>query len=239
MVFISIRGLLPALLLALLVTASAQSFAARPFVTDDARLTNAESCQLESWSRAYKTSHEFWMLPACNLTGNVEITAGTGRATNAGQATTHDFILQGKTLLRELTTNGWGWGLAIGKVNHPDISPGPNLLGNTYAYIPVSVSTHDDKVIFHTNVGLLKDKATGENRTTWGAGVELQASPRVLLIAESFGDNKNNPYWQMGARYAIVPHLFQLDTTIGRQFNGGVETRWISFGLRLTPEKLF
>jgi hypothetical protein len=43
----------------------------------------------------------------------------------------------------------------------------------------------------------------------------------------------------MGARYAIVPNLFQLDTTIGRQFNGGIETRWISFGLRLTPEKLF
>mgnify|MGYP000311272987 CR=1 FL=1 len=54
-----------------------------------------------------------------------------------------------------------------------------------------------------------------------------------------FGDNKNNPYWQLGARYSVVPNFFQIDATTGRQFNGGVETRWISFGLRITPEKLF
>lgn len=227
------------LIMALVMTASTCSYAARPFVTDDARLTNAESCQLESWSRKYKTSHEFWVLPACNFAGNFEITAGAGKATTAGQASTHDFILQGKTLFRELSTNGWGWGLAFGRVNHPDISPGPNLLGNTYANIPVSFSTHNDQVIFHTNVGWLKDKATGEHRATWGLGSEVQATPRILLIAESFGDHQNKPYWQIGARYAIVPNLFQIDTTIGRQFNGAVDTRWISFGLRITPDKMF
>jgi hypothetical protein len=226
-------------LVVLWLTASTHSFAARPFVTDDARMTNAESCQLESWSRAYKTSNEFWVLPACNFTGGFEVTAGAGTATHLGQAATKDFVLQGKTLFRELTTNGWGWGLAVGKVSHPDIAPGPNLLGNTYAYIPVSCSTHNDKVIFHTNVGWLKDKATSENRATWGGGAELQATPRILLITESFGDNKNNPYWQLGARYSVVPNFFQIDATTGRQFNGGVETRWISFGLRITPEKLF
>ena len=227
------------LILALVMTASTCSYAARPFVTDDARLTNAESCQLESWSRSYKTSHEFWVLPACNVAGNFEVTAGTGTATSSGQASTNDFILQGKTLFRELSPNGWGWGLAFGKVNHPDISPGPNLLGNTYAYIPVSFSTNNDQVIFHTNVGWLRDKATGEHRATWGLGSEIQATPRLLLIAESFGDHQNNPYWQIGARYAIVPNLFQIDTTIGRQFNGSMETRWISFGLRITPDKMF
>ena len=140
--------------------ASTCSYAARPFVTDDARLTNAESCQLESWSRSYKTSHEFWVLPACNVAGNFEVTAGTGTATSPGQSSTNDSILQGKTLFRELSTNGWGWGLAFGRVNHR-------------------------------------------------------------------------------ARYAIVPNLFQIDTTIGRQFNGSMETRWISFGLRITPDKMF
>lgn len=224
---------------ALLVVMSGHSFAARPFVTDDARLTNAESCQLESWSRSYKNSNEFWALPACNITGNFELTAGGGTATNAGEPSTKDFIVQGKTLFRELSTNDWGWGLAIGTVNHPHIAPGPNLLGNTYAYIPVSFSTHNDKVIFHTNVGWLRDKATNENRATWGVGAEMQASQRILLIAESFGDNQANPYWQMGARYSVIPNLFQLDTTIGQQFNGTANMRWISFGLRITPEKIF
>jgi hypothetical protein len=223
----------------LLAAISGQSIAARPFVTDDARLTNAESCQLESWSRSYKNSNEFWVLPACNITGNFEITAGSGNATNTDLPATSDFILQGKTLFRELTTNGWGWGLAIGKVNHPNVAPGPNLLGNTYAYIPISFSTLNDKVIFHTNVGWLKDKATQTHRATWGVGAEIQASQRILLIAESFGDNQVKPYWQMGARYAVVPQLFQIDTTIGQQFNGTIDTRWISFGIRLTPERIF
>jgi len=227
------------LTLVLLTAWSGHSFAARPFVTDDARLTNAKSCQLESWSRAYKSSNEFWVLPACNITGNFEITAGSGVATNVGQPSTNDFILQGKTLFRELTTNGWGWGLALGRVNHPDIAPGPNLLGNTYAYIPISLSTNNDKAIFHTNVGWLKDKATHAHRATWGLGAEIQASPRILLIAESFGDHKTKPYWQIGARYSVIPNFFQLDTTMGQQFNGTTETRWISFGLRLTPEKIF
>ncbi len=53
--------------------------AARPFVTDDARLTTAGSCQLESWTRFYADSTEVWALPACNPTGNLELTLGVGK----------------------------------------------------------------------------------------------------------------------------------------------------------------
>lgn len=140
--------------LALLISTS--SFAARPFMTDDARLTTAESCQLESWTRIYKNSTENWTLPACNPTGNFEITAGGGHTKNAGEPATNDYALQGKTLFRDLTKNSYGWGLAVGRVNHPSSIPGPNSMGNTYAYIPVSISTMDDKVIYHTNVGWLR-----------------------------------------------------------------------------------
>ena len=31
-------------------------------------------------------------------------------------------------------------GFAVGTIRHPEINPGPNMLGNTYAYIPLSVS---------------------------------------------------------------------------------------------------
>jgi hypothetical protein len=213
--------------------------AARPFVTDDARLTNTESCQVESWSRVYKDSTEIWALPACNLTGNFEITVGLGIAKPKDTVSTQDYLIQAKSLGRELTTNGWGWGIAIGRVNHPDVTPGPNLMGNSYAYIPISVSTLNDRVIYHVNVGWLKDKATQDNRSTFGVGAEIQATNRLLLIAESFGDSKSNPYWQTGIRYSIIPNLFQVDTTFGRQVNGGTNTRWISFGLRYTPNSIF
>ena len=67
--------------LAMLIAVPAGSaWSARPFVTDDARLTTAGSCQLETWTRMYRDSTEFWALPACNPGGNLELTAGGGQA---------------------------------------------------------------------------------------------------------------------------------------------------------------
>jgi hypothetical protein len=97
----------------------------------------------------------------------------------------------------------------------------------------------NDRVIYHVNMGWLKDNATQENRKTFGLGTEIQATNRLLMIAETFGDNKSTPYWQTGFRYSIIPNLFQVDTTIGRQISGDLNTRWISFGLRYTPNSIF
>jgi hypothetical protein len=104
------------------------AFAARPFVTDDARLTAAGSCQIESWMRIDPDSKELWALPACNPTGNLEFTFGAGRARHSDEPPANDYVLQLKTLFRPLETNGWGWGLAVGTIRHPEINPGPNML---------------------------------------------------------------------------------------------------------------
>jgi hypothetical protein len=215
------------------------AWAARPFVTDDARLTNAHSCQLEVWTRIYPDSREFWALPACNPSGNLELTVGAGHARTDGENPTNDYVFQLKTLFRPLKPNDWGIGLAAGTVNHPEITPGPNLLGNIYAYVPLSVSFHDDSVIIHINGGWLRDKDSGTNKMTWGLGGEFRVMPRLLAIAEVFGDNQENPYFQVGARFAIVPDRIQVDATLGQQFSGPSDERWISFGLRLTPGPLF
>lgn len=217
----------------------ANANAARPFVTDDARLTNDNSCQLESWVRHYKQSDEVWALPACNFGGNFEVTAGGGQAQSVGSEQTTDYVLQAKTLFRPLTVNDWGWGLAVGTVRHPSINPGPNLLGNSYFYLPASLSLMSDVVIVHSNVGMLRDTQTGLYSGTWGLGGEFKVTPRLLGIAEAFGDHRNKPYWQLGGRYAVVPDRVQVDATIGEQFVQGQSTRWISFGLRLTPDRLF
>lgn len=214
-------------------------WAARPFVTDDARLTTAGSCQLESWVRIYPDSREIWALPACNPGGNFEITAGGGRARNTGEEATNDYVFQAKTLFRALETNNWGWGMAVGAVRHPEINPGPNLLGNTYAYIPFSASFRDDAIVMHGNLGWLHDRASRHDNVTWGLGGEFQLAPRLAAIAETFGDHRSQPYWQAGARFFVVPDRFQIDTTIGQQLNGPHSGRWLSVGLRLTPDRLF
>jgi len=212
---------------------------ARPFVTDDARLTTAGSCQLESWTRLYPQSRELWLLPACNPGGNLEITAGMGAARGDGQSRSNDYVLQAKTLFKALETNDWGWGLAVGQVSHPSINPGPNLLGNTYAYVPVSVSLLDDRLVLHGNLGWLRDKASRQHRLTWGVGGELAIDSRSSVIAEMFGDDRERPLWQTGIRFFVVPERVQVDATVGRQLDGGRDGQWFSLGLRLTPARMF
>lgn len=214
--------------------------AARPFVTDDARLTTSGSCQLESWTRVYRTSTELWALPACNPGGNLELTVGGGTAKLADEyGRSSDYVFQLKTLAKTLEPNGWGAGIALGTIRHPEVNPGPNLLGNSYVYLPVSVSFADNWLVMHTNVGWLRDKATRASQTTWGIGAELTATARWTLIAETFGNTQDTPYWQAGVRYNVIPGLFQLDTTAGRRYGSERDAQWLSFGLRVTPDKLF
>lgn len=215
-------------------------WAARPFVTDDARLTTAGSCQVESWTRVYADSREFWALPACNPTGNLEFTLGGGRAWPEGGPSTVDEVFQLKTLFKPPAVNDWSLGLAVGTVRHPEIHPGPNQLGNTYAYLPLSWSLRDDRVVLHANLGWLRDKASGRDSQTWGVGAEFQlGSPRLALVAETFGDDRNRPWWQTGVRWFWVPNLLQLDATVGQQAGGDTASRWLSLGLRWTPARLF
>lgn len=215
------------------------TFAARPFVTDDARLTTGGSCQLESWMRLYPNSKELWALPACNPTGNLEFTFGGGRERSQGEQATDDYVFQIKTLFRPLDTNGWGVGFAAGTIRHPKINPGPNMLGNTYAYIPLSISLNDDKAIVHANIGWLKDKASDLNSASWGIGGEFKLHSKLLGIAETYGDNRGMSYGQIGVRYSVIPDLFQVDATFGQQLSGLGDSNWVSFGIRYTPQKLF
>lgn len=226
-------------LLLLLVQVPAE--AARPFVTDDARLTTAGSCQVESWTRFYADSTEVWALPACNPGGNLELTLGGGHAhyREASLPGSEDYVVQAKALVKSLDTNGWGWGAAIGTVRHPKVNPGPNLLGNTYVYFPFSASFADDHVVMHLNAGWLRDRAMSRDRLTWGMGSEINATKRLTIVAESFGDNEAHSYWQTGLRYAIIPGLLQIDGTVGRQTGTDQGNRWISFGVRYTPASLF
>ncbi len=47
----------------------APAHAARPMYTDDARIVDPKSCQVESWIRFNRDSTEYWALPACNPLG--------------------------------------------------------------------------------------------------------------------------------------------------------------------------
>lgn len=223
----------------LLFLISPLAHAARPFMTDDARITTAQSCQLESWMRVSPKSSELWALPACNPVGNLEITAGGGHFRYDDIPSNNDYILQGKAMIKTLETNSYGVGLAVGKIHHPGSVAGPNSFGNNYAYMPVTFSFIDDRALVHTNLGWLRDRETRRDNLTWGVGAEYAFTKRISMMTETFGDNRNRPFWQAGIRTFLVPDRVQIDGTIGNQWNGQKDARWFSIGIRLTPDQLF
>ena len=209
--------------------------AARPMATDDARIVDDKSCQLETWLKANRGSDEYWALPSCNFSGNFELAVGTAVTRQNGRGETSDLLVQGKTLFRTLEPNGWAWGLVGGTASHPDVSR--KMLGDVYAYVPATFSFRDDRVLVHTNLGWIQDRLAKRHAMTWGVGSEIEMTPNTWLIAESYGENQGRPFYQLGLRHWLVYNRVQLDATYGNRSNGG--ENWFSIGLRLlTPRFL-
>jgi len=218
----------------LLLVAQA-SHAARPMTTDDARLTDAGACQVESWVHIHGSQREIWALPACNPGGNFELTFGGALSFSGTRQERGAQVIQGKTLVKPLASNGYGIGIAAGYATQP----GSAHSGHPYFYVPVSFSLADDLAVIHTNLGYTRERENHESRLTWGIGGEIQLSGRNYLIAETYGQNKGSPFFQVGLRHWIVPNHVQIDTTVGSRFGQFSEERWISIGLRLISPTLF
>jgi hypothetical protein len=214
----------------LLLAATAPAFAARPMITDDARIVDAQSCQVESWLRRNRDhSTELWALPGCNPGGDAEITLGGGWQRSEGETRNTDRVLQAKTLWRTLQgDSAWAWGTALGAVDRPQA-------GGTdfYGYLPLTVKLVGERLFLHANLGLRRDGAERRNVTTSGLALEGQWSPRVWLVGETFVQDRGRPLYQLGVRFWVVPDRVQVDTTYGDRTGAGGNERWVSVGLRL------
>ena len=171
-----VRELLPLTWLSLGLASTA--WAARPLNTDDARIVDADSCQVESWVRRNQNSTEYWALPGCNFTGNLELTAGGARTSEAVGAPLTRTVFQGKTILKPLEKNGWGLGLAAGTLQR---AQGGVASRDFYAYVPTSLSFADDRWIVHTNVGWLRDQSAKRDFATWGVAVERELDRKSVV----------------------------------------------------------
>lgn len=206
---------------------------ARPMMTDDARLVDPKACQVESWVRTNKGSREYWALPACNFTGNLELTLGGAQTRSATGSDTTDIVFQGKTLFKPLDTNGYGIGFAAGYAAHPAAHADRQLLGDPYFYVPMSFSFRNDDLVIHSNLGALRSREKQAIKPTWGLGAEWRLNQQLFLIGEAFGQSDGRPSAQAGVRFWIVPNHIQIDATYGNRLESADNRRWFSLGLRL------
>ena len=196
---------------ALFLAAPALCEAARPFITDDARVVDPEHCQIETFYKEQRASsgHEFWFLPACNRLG-VEMTLGGNRVEGD-----NNLIVQGKKLLKPLETNGYGLAFSVGAIG-----------SDPYVNGIASFSFLQDWSVIHTNFGYF------ENRPTWGIGLEqLVLPPRLYGILETYGERGEKPTLHGGVRLWLIPNRLQVDSTYGTQQSDPVR-RFFTVGLR-------
>ena len=213
---------------------AANAEAARPMYTDDARIVDPGSCQVESWIRDNRDSTEYWALPACNPLGLLELTYGGAGTRFDGESTVFtDNILQAKSIFKPLEANGWGWGVALGTDRHLHRDAANGWPGDVYAYIPASFSFNDDAQVLHLNAGFVNRRDIDKYVGTWGIGAEIQVREELYFIPEVYGNDRGRPFVQVGMRYWIVKDRVQMDATVGNRLDSNTEERWFSLGLRV------
>ena len=221
------------LLLSVLAFSALSAHAARPFVTDDARIVDPRGCQIETYYKHQREFHEneFWFLPACNPWGSVELTLGGNWIDSTRPGDSRSVILQGKTLLKALETNGAGFALTLGIAQ---VSPVQSAsVTNPYVNGIGSFSFFDDRAVLHANLGAVRDNQVHLTKGTWGLGAEiLILAPRLYGILEAYGQRLEKPTLHGGLRIWIVPNRVQIDSTIGSQHATPFDRRFGTVGLR-------
>lgn len=218
-----------------LALVSLPAFAARPFVTDDARIVDPGGCQIETFVKKQRNFGEFeaWFLPGCNPGGNLELTVGGLNIQNDAEGRGSTLIAQGKTVLRSLQTNGYGIAATLGAIRRRPFAADAASNWSPFVNLISSLSRRDDALVIHVNAGVLDDRNTGVTRPTWGLGGEILVAPRLYAIVESYGQKGDKASQQIGIRYWVVPQRLQLDSTLGSQSGGPPARNWMTVGLRL------
>jgi hypothetical protein len=201
--------------------------------TDDASLTTAGACQIESWFQYSERTTEYWAVPACNPGGNFEWTAGIARFEPEDAAGTTELQVQAKTLVQPVAPGKPGIGLAFGAQGVIDSAHDDEALTQLYAYIPASVAFAGDRSLIHANLGWHRDRVLNINSTTWGLAGVFAATTNSSVFGELYGDDRVHPFVQTGLTRAFAEGLVHLDLTVGRQLGGTTDSTFASLGLNL------
>lgn len=201
-------------------------FAAQPYVTDDARILAPDTCQFEAGKQGGPGGGEVWLLPACNLYADTEITVGLTRFTNAPRR----YVVQGKGLWRPYAEGrtGYGWVAGVEAGSRAN----SRAISRYYTSFLASRAFDRERLSVHLNFGFARDQDERRNTATWATAAEYALLPRVAVIAELYGENHGHPFHQAGVRLAFVPDRLEFDVTAGGRNGERGTTRFWAVGLR-------
>jgi|GEM_PF-313166 len=205
-----------------------QAQAGRPMIVDDVGIVGANDCQLESWAYNNTSGTEYWVLPACNINGNLEIAVGAARMVGAHHNASVA-VLQGKTLFKPLAGSGWGAGLVFGT----QTVSGYGGFGDLFATVSVSFAYQNSAILVHINAGFVHARSSHCTHGTWVVGLEAALTGRATFTVETVGQQGGKPIVQVGTKYWLTKDRVQLDAKYGNRIGHCGSDRIFTLGVVL------
>jgi len=181
------------------------------------------------------------VLPVCTPIDNLELSAGFIAVWDDGADGHFEYVLQAKTLVKPLESNDWGAGLVAGLGRDPALASTAEQVASVYAYVPLSRSFADDRIVLHQNTGWLWQRGAGRGRhaVTWAGRGEVVLRRHLLVVGELYGAEGGAGVpaeFQTGVRAFARPGRVQLDLSYGGLIRTGRDGAGWTIGLTLiTP----
>ena len=211
-----------------LATAGVGAQAGRPLSTEDAATLEDKACQVEAWVDRSRDETRAWVVPACNFGGGIEWQAGFARARVDGESAFSESYVQGKKTIVQATEGGAGFGIVAGLARFVRRETHRGY-EDPYALVPVTWMPAAATAV-HFNLGWTRDREAKSDATLWGIAGEHAITPRVALVAEAFGTDRERPFGRIGARVNAGKGLDFDFTLVGRS-GGSSADRYVSIGL--------
>lgn len=215
--------------------------AARPMITDDARVVDRHSCQLETWGVISKDISEYWAIPGCNLIFDIEMSVGAMFSNSPPDSSDkskfggRQFIIGAKRVFSDLENDGYALGVALGNAYNFKRS---KYRHDHYIYMPFSLAFFDNALLLHSNVGYkLYRNLDNKHIYNLGLGLEQQINAPLWVLGEIFYERFDRLKYQLGLRIWLVQDKIQLDATYGNAFSG--RDGFVSIGLRFLGPQMF
>jgi hypothetical protein len=246
--FSHISSLYAALLALLAIALPSDSLAVRPFVTDDARVLDEHTMQIETSVRYDKDVFTNLNLVAVSPKTNWELTMGFSDGFFLDRESNRSFsivgpLIQAKYLVWPAKPNKYP-GLAFAAGAAPPWGKGDfrQERWSEFAYLASTQPLFDnDRVLIHANIGI--STTNPASVATWGLGSQFRLVGGLNGVAEVF---YNDPYsgktggaYQVGFRHIVSDDL-QIDLTAGSGLFGSEQINtFVGMGLRVVSDRLW
>lgn len=223
-------------IIALAVAAASHALhAGQPLVTDDAAIVAPNTCQLEAWYHPTHDGHEYWVQPACNFTGNLELAVGVARSYPHGDPTSSLVHLQAKTMWFARDDGPWSFGV-VASGDRDTGAPHGSTAFQAFNVTGLASWYPRNDLEIDLNLGVAYQYQSGTFAFA-GAAIQYAVTETAQLLGEVFHDEPGRAKFQVGVRGVVVRDRFEVYASYGNRFDA---SQWFAtIGVRLqTPEFL-